>query len=329
MGSRDNGVGVLAGMIVCIGIVLPMCTCSCNRDTAATPSPAYPADCQWRVAYMHGSHLVVKTNPEQPGWQYYSFSKRANGFPYAVSPGALRIAYAHTASRDASTWEKTVEVEDLRSHERRRLDGEFEAQSLSFSPSGDLIALLGLEGSMLNGWRRRGLFVWDLQSGLLSHVTGDTKRFGFGARPYPISWRGDECIVIEGANGEILSIARDDSAKPSVLTKGRSPSVSPDGRMIAFVQGDTAVLQDLSSSMKRELYRVSPEWDSGIVWSPDSQYVAYVRLYDSGRSHGIFILRVEDSSEYFIASVDGWQRFLCFIDKDWVGRFTKEPNAGQ
>jgi Tol biopolymer transport system component len=94
--------------------------------------------------------------------------------------------------------------------------------------------------------------------------------------------------------------------------------------MMAFLDGNVAVLQDLSSGARRTLYDVSRQWNSGVVWSPDSQFIAYVRKLDGSEQHAICMLRVSDSVETQIAIVDLWQRFLCFVDTDWLKHYVRE-----
>ena len=320
---RNTNLFIVSIQCRLLALVCLVAVCSCGERRRSGSPAAYPPECPYRVAYMHGGHLPVKIQPGQGGWSYYEFSPRANGFPYAISQDGNRIAYSHSIRLAEARWQESIEVEDLVSHKRLSPQMEFEAQSLSFSPSGEAVAFLGVEGSMLNGRGKSGLFVWNLRSGTVAHVTENTKLFGFGVRPCSISWLGDEHVVIEGTNFEMLSFALNEPSRPVLLGHGQSPSVSPDGTMLAFCLDGRYRLQHLNTAEVKEYCAVPSEWDSGVVWSQDSRYIAYVREMGDSQAWGIFVMRVRDSEEFFITSVDGWQRFLCFIDEAWLIAFRK------
>lgn len=273
---------------------------------------------------MHAGHLVVKEQAGTPGWVYYEFSSRANAFPYAISRDGERIAYAHTSKTRAGSWEESIEVANPGNHERFSLKG-FQAQALSLSPNGESVAFLGVEGSTLQGWDKRGLFTWDIKSNSVSHVTANIKPMDFGTRPHTISWPETDHIVVESAGLGVLSFPLREPSKPQLLAHGEWPSVSPDGSMLVFLGAGQMRLLHLQTGNKKALFAVPLEWNSGVSWSPDSRYIAYVRPAGSSDRWRIFLMRLDDSKEFFIASVDGRTRILSLIDKAWLTRFKKEP----
>ena len=94
----------------------------------------------------------------------------------------------------------------------------------------------------------------------------------------------------------------------STLAKGTQPTWSPDGNWISFRDGDSYYAIRPSGEDRRLLFRTRGAI-SGLWWSPDSRFVAYVSR------NGLF-------ERPFIAIDVGWQRLrvrrLADGSEDWV-----------
>lgn len=77
---------------------------------------------------------------------------------------------------------------------------------------------------------------------------------------------------------EDVWIARPDGSRPRKLAAGVEPSVSPDGRYIAFGHGPQVLLESVDGAGPVVLYTLrglGPELSAPPVWAPDSEHVAF------------------------------------------------------
>jgi hypothetical protein len=109
-------------------------------------------------------------------------------------------------------------------------------------------------------------------------------------------------IVYESSDGNVLiyDFGKRDSTK---LTKGTGPTWSPQGNWIAYRDGDTYYAIHPSGEGKKKLF-LKTRAVSGLYWSPDSRFVAYVHqgfaALDTEFYH-LMVRRLEDGSEDWVA----------------------------
>lgn len=104
------------------------------------------------------------------------------------------------------------------------------------------------------------------------------------------SWSPDGSIVVAGwksMNNGIYKVSPDFSSivriDPS-LTNVDEPSVSPDGKFIAFTRDGQVWIMGIDGSNPTQLY-VGDKYFRMPTWSPDSKYIAAVQTNGTGRIH--------------------------------------------
>ena len=309
-------------LFLAIGAMFVSCR---STETEAPFSPVpYPDGLSEFVGYVRAGHLVVLNGPAGPGWRYYTFSNRMNGLRSAFSRDGELIAYTRKEQDTTGTWVEGIEIVSMATGERVSLEN-FEATSLSFSPSGDKLAILGLDGTLQTGYSRRGLFVWDWKQDVVKHVTPSVRAYRFGGRSEPISWLDPNTLVIEGTDAEVVCFDIDGEELPTVLAKGEKPSVSPDGRWVAYKHSGKFWLCAIEDGSEGLLFDVPSTWDSRVIWSSDSQFLCYVRASKNGeRDYPLCVLRLSDRSEFTVERVGEWQIYFGFIRPDVLERFPSE-----
>ena len=95
---------------------------------------------------------------------------------------------------------------------------------------------------------------------------------------------GDELFLMDGDGSNKQQISDFGNVHPS------APSLSPDGRQVAFELADTIYRMDITGSNLVQLTTVTA--DSNPVWSPDGTKIAFRRTYTSPLT--IFVMDAED-----------------------------------
>jgi len=101
------------------------------------------------------------------------------------------------------------------------------------------------------------------------------------------------------------------------LVKGKQPTWSPDGNRVAFLDGDTYYAIDPAGAKERRALFKRWHAESGLWWSPDSRFVAYVSqasLLEGGfsldvESYWLRVRRLKDNSESRVAGAGGGENY--------------------
>ena len=107
--------------------------------------------------------------------------------------------------------------------------------------------------------------------------------------------------------GELLQIDVDGSNLRSLNDYVLTPVLSPDGKMVAYVEGNRILVMKLEDRSEKLIANVCGLDDYRIAWSPDSKKIAFESeevLYENGQSNGC---RYADTKYVDIYSTEGEQ----------------------
>jgi len=98
-------------------------------------------------------------------------------------------------------------------------------------------------------------------------------------------------VAASSEGNDLWSITILGEAVPRLLNRyGESPAVSPDGRLIAFVSGESGkreselLIGDVSGGTARKLVTEEEnQWVYSPAWSPDGRWVAYLRHWKTAQ----------------------------------------------
>ena len=123
----------------------------------------------------------------------------------------------------------------------------------------------------------------------------------------------DKELVFEGdGKVQVYEIEKDHTR---ILATGTKPTWSPDGNWIAFRDGNYFYAIHPSGEGKKKLFHKTRAY-SGLFWSPDGRFVAYVHedfLALDVEFYHLMVRRLKDNSETWVADGVG-----CCIDLQWV-----------
>jgi len=127
-------------------------------------------------------------------------------------------------------------------------------------------------------------------------------------------WSQDDRRVVYETEGNVQVYEIGDQ-NWRILAKGTQPTWSPDGNWIAYRDGDSYYAIRPAGEDKKKLFHKTRAV-SGLYWSPDSRFVAYVHqdflALDTEFFH-LMVRRLDDNSEDWVA--DGVD---CCINYEWV-----------
>jgi Tol biopolymer transport system component len=143
-------------------------------------------------------------------------------------------------------------------------------------------------------------YVVDATDGSLVATIGDYSKSQPMISP---SWAPDGSIVVAGwtsMNNGIYKVASDFSSIERIdpnLSNVSDPSVSPDGKYVAFCRDGQVWTMGLDGSNPTQLYVANGKYLRMPTWSPDSKYIAAVNtLASSGKVH-IFDVQAKTVTE--------------------------------
>ena len=188
-------------------------------------------------------------------------------------------------------------------------------RTLSLSPDGRMLALIIADP-------RNDVWVQDLERGALTQRT-------FGAEPEVVTWTPDGKRIAFGSRRygkRAFSVPRDGSSQPDPFVFG---SFSPDGELVATVQGDPSTgldlfVQPVKGTQTQQPFLRTRFTEAGPKFSPDGRWIAYgsdesgqyeiyVRPYPGPGSKwqisndgGVHVIWSRDGKELFYRNGQKW-----------------------
>ena len=127
-------------------------------------------------------------------------------------------------------------------------------------------------------------------------------------------WSRDDAQLVYETEGNV-KVYEIGNRKWRILAKGTQPTWSPDGDWIAYRDGATYFAIRPSGEDKKTLFNKTRAV-SGLYWSPDSRFVAYIHQDFIGLDtefYHLMVRRLQDNSEDWVAN-----GVLCCINYQWV-----------
>jgi Tol biopolymer transport system component len=162
-----------------------------------------------------------------------------------------------------------------------------------------------------HGWATDKLVIFDLNTGQTEVIDGEFDTFAV-----PQCWSPDDKQIVYTVNKpvgiRILRLYDTRSKKSKDLASGGFGTWSPDGKWIAYLfcppsLRGCAYYRIRTSTGEQRLFFTADDDETGLSWSPDSRYVAYVsmaRLFERTPSEMVRemvrlrVRRLEDNVEY-------------------------------
>jgi Tol biopolymer transport system component len=170
-----------------------------------------------------------------------------------------------------------------------------------------------LAATMAKNLPNTGIGILDLRSSQTAWVAQQLEQ---EAHVTSQCWSPDDKQIVYEIDGNVQLYDTVKSAS-TVLAKGASPTWSPDGNWIAFLDSDTYYAVRADGTNRKKLFHKKGA-ESGLYWSPDSRIVAYVSLagiMEGGiiESNRLRFRRLEDGSEDTVAA-----DVNCIANYQWV-----------
>jgi WD40 repeat protein len=177
---------------------------------------------------------------------------------------------------------------DLVTRERKELLRLPSIEGPRWSPVGSLIAFAGkTDASNPNS----DLFVYKPNDGKLSVLANGQLK----SEPYPLSWSPDGRRIAFQSTSDQINIISLDGGQFLRIDGGEFPTWSPNGRYIAYrSKATTYTLYDVQTN-KKAIILNDGSVDGSLVWSPDSNYVAYSKLSGGVWNWVMGIISVSDT----------------------------------
>jgi Tol biopolymer transport system component len=172
----------------------------------------------------------------------------------------------------------------------------------SFSPDGNKIAFLFCGGVkpkvMFKGYYDAACAIYDIQKRSYETITDTILASG---KP---SWSQDGCcLYVSTFEGKMVRMDLNGSVLDTI-GDGYYPTLSPDGKKLAYTHGRSIFVMDLDSKRKKRIaskgsfYIPQEPQYLDLTWSPDSKYILYQGQY-------ILAYITGWSSQYVVVSAEG------------------------
>jgi len=142
-------------------------------------------------------------------------------------------------------------------------------------------------------------------------------------------WSRDDKQLVYEISGEIRVFDVETNRSQAVST-GRSPTWSPDGNNISFVRNDGYYSVSSSGNEQRRLFKKFQPV-SGLFWSPDSQFVAFIsegRFLECGfaldvETYCLRIRRMTDNEEWRVLPANAYSLCQWVVSKELLSTIVK------
>jgi WD40 repeat protein len=205
----------------------------------------------------------------------------------AVSRDGTEIALTQPLTKRSSVVIVHPDGSDLREYEGIR------ANSLMCWSYGNSELVVGTPGPKLQLLELKSKLVRELQVEDLSDEQILTSQ----------CWSPDGKQIVYESRDQNVLLYNFEKNSPTKLAKGTEPTWSPDGNWIAYRDGDTYFAIHPSGEGRKKLFHKTRAV-SGLYWSPDSRFVAYVHqdfLALDAEFYHLIVRRLEDGSEAWVA----------------------------
>jgi len=226
---------------------------------------------------------------------------RTNSLPDGAGPGKMspdgtEVAFGFRPGRSGPVrlGISRTDGSELREYPNLQYQKVWEDKCWSYDKSMLATRVLKMEGAQD---RSPSLHLVNVSSGETQEIEGQ------GLITSPCWSPDDKQFVYEAADSVRVFDIKEKSSRQ--IAEGTNPTWSPDGNWIAFLDHDTYYAIHPSGTQRHVLFK---SWHSasGLFWSPDSRFVAYVsqaRTLEGGFLHSdvltyfLRVRRVEDNSE--------------------------------
>lgn len=168
-------------------------------------------------------------------------------------------------------------------------------------------------GSMNTGELSANLQLFDVESGLSQEVATI-------GRITSQCWSPDNKHFVYESDVNLRVYDIEQKRSNDLQVKGTQATWSPDGKRVAFLDDDTYYVANATVAKERQALFHRWRTESGLWWSPDSRFVAYVSqasfleggLLPDSELYWLRVRRLEDKSESRVAWAEG---LACY---EWV-----------
>ncbi len=215
----------------------------------------------------------------------------------AISPDGTMIAFvADSPAMSDNLAVSGIEGSDFRVYRNVRMPAN---NCICWSPDNSKMVI----GSMNIGFQGETLRLLEVSSGAVAEIAK-------GGRVTSQCWSPDSKHFVYEDDGQLRVYDTEENRSQNLKTKGDQATWSPNGKRIAFLDSDTYYAMDPTGIGGRQALFKKWQAQSGLWWSPDSRFVAYVSqagwlegglLVPDSEVYWLRVRRLQDNSETKVA----------------------------